>query len=71
MFWIFSFSEHALFDHITGINVQDHIYLMAQYTWNSIGLNSVFRHVRYILTIFGSNKDAKQDVHIQEQSESF
>jgi len=32
-------------------------------------LNSVFVHMQYLLTVFSSNQDAKQDMHIQEQSE--
>jgi len=30
-------------------------------------LNSVFVHTQYLLTVFSSNQDAKQDMHIQEQ----
>jgi len=32
-------------------------------------LNIVSVHIQYLLTIFWSNQDAKQDMHIQEQGE--
>jgi len=32
-------------------------------------LNSVLAHTQYLLTVFSSNQDAKQDMHIQKQSE--
>jgi len=65
-------SKYALRDHITAIiNVQGHIYLMTQYMKGpeTTVLNSVFVHTQYLLTLFSSMQDAKQDMHIQEQSE--
>jgi len=34
-------------------------------------LNSVFVHTQYVLTVFSSNQDAKQDMHIQVVVELF